>query len=234
MPGCSYVHGSDGRSIPDIARFWIDAGGDVGAAAVMTAIALAESAGYADAVSVDCAIGLWQILADHATEQGIAVSQLYRPSVNAQFAVSLSFNGTALAPWDTAYASEAAAAQRYPLSQLEAGSPAAGFYSSVYDELVTAGVITPSGGIGPGGGPISTGRPPGSGHDPNAPISTYTLPIPPVIAGGPFPGFPAFYVPAASGSGWENVRQWLGPDQVAVHELLQLVQNTLSEATRGQ
>lgn len=86
-----------------VADYWIAAGGPKARAVEWVAISLGESSYDTDAVSVDDAIGLWQIMPEHAAEYGYTVDQLYDPLVNAHVAVQLSGGGMNCAAWDSCY-----------------------------------------------------------------------------------------------------------------------------------
>lgn len=86
-----------------VADTWIAAGGPESRAVEWVAISLGESSYETGVVSSAGAIGLWQIMPEHAAEYGYVVSDLYDPMVNARIAVALSGHGTNCAAWDSCY-----------------------------------------------------------------------------------------------------------------------------------
>lgn len=132
-------------TIPQIAGWWEREGGPPTRTVEFVAIALAESSGYTDAVSVTDAIGLWQEEPPHAGEYGYPVSALYDPQVNAFIAVRLSGYGTNCAAWDTAYANIYASGRYGFLGYPERGSAA-------WNNLATVGNVLGRSTI-PGGPP---------------------------------------------------------------------------------
>lgn len=86
-----------------VADLWIAAGGPSSRAVEWTAIALGESGYRTDVVSSAGAIGVWQVMPEHAAEYGYPVAALYDPLVNGKITVALSGHGTNCAAWDSAY-----------------------------------------------------------------------------------------------------------------------------------
>jgi Lysozyme like domain len=105
-------------------HLWEQAGGDPRRAAVMAAIAEAESSGNSGAVSWAGAIGLWQIMPFWAPHFGWPVSLLYDPWHNAWGAKQISGDGYHVGAWDTCYNPPSSAANRRDLSNPIVGSPA--------------------------------------------------------------------------------------------------------------
>ena len=86
-----------------VAGWWQAEGGPASRDVEWVAIAIGESSLETGVVSSAGAIGLWQIMPEHAAEYGFEVSGLYDPQVNAYIAVRLSGYGTNCAAWDSAY-----------------------------------------------------------------------------------------------------------------------------------
>lgn len=105
-----------------VADLWIAAGGPKNRAVEWTAISLGESSYDTQALSSAGAIGLWQIMPEHAAEYGYTVADLYNPIVNARIAVKLSGGGTNCAAWDSCYADIYTSGRYAMLSWPEQGS----------------------------------------------------------------------------------------------------------------
>jgi hypothetical protein len=227
--------GSSVLTTIEVSALWLQYGGDPNKVVEAVAIAAAESGYDALAQSGACCNGLWQICEDHALEWGFDPSQLYDPRVNVWAAIQLSGNGTNWAPFDTAYADLSRAAQRYPISYPEVGSPA----YNLLAEVASALGVTGGGGSGlPTGG--QTYSPPSSappipgfipGQQPGAPY----IPPPGGVQTGPqFFQLPPTNAPQPQSGGWDNlVRYWTQDAQQLIQQDQQAVY-LIAQAAGGQ
>ncbi|MGH3180331.1 MAG: transglycosylase SLT domain-containing protein [Streptosporangiaceae bacterium] len=160
-------------SIAQVAAFWTAQGGASDATVKMAAVAWAESSLDANAVSVDCCLGLWQICAGHAQDRGQSPAVLFDPDVNANYAIDISSNGARLAAWDTCYPSIEYILQngRTPIDYPMQGSPAYNLIADVQAAL---------GGTSGGGSdvPASPPTPAPPGQAPYPPVSVPSAPVP--------------------------------------------------------
>lgn len=134
-----------------VADYWIAAGGPKNRAVEFTAISSAESSHNTDVLSPVGAIGLWQIMPEHAAEYGYSVGQLYDPAINARVAVALSGHGTNCAAWDTCYYNIGVSGRYKFLGWPEDGSAAFNDLAVVSAQLghdKLGGAVPPAGAIG--------------------------------------------------------------------------------------
>lgn len=131
-----------------VADYWIAAGGPKNRAVEWVAISRGESSYETLAVSSAGAIGLWQIMPEHAAEYGMTVDDLYNPLDNARVAVKLSGGGTNCAAWDSCYADINASGRYSFLAWPEQGSAD---YNNLQIVAVELGHDKLGGQIPPGG-----------------------------------------------------------------------------------
>ncbi len=136
-------------SIPDVAAAWNTADGSQSALVAAVAVCCSESSFDAHAISIDDAIGLWQILYSHASDAGQDTISLMDPATNARYAVELSNNGADWSAWDSAYDNAHPATEgRHAIPYPEHGSNA---YACIPD--VQAALAAAPTGITGGGAP---------------------------------------------------------------------------------
>lgn len=139
-------------SAHEVARWWEAEGGPASRDVEWVAIAIGESGFDDSVVSSAGAIGIWQIMPEHAAEYGFAVGDLYSPGVNAYIAVRLSGYGQNCAAWDSAYLNIQASGRYTFLAWPERGS-------ADWNNLATASAMLgrPSGANAPGPVAVNVG-----------------------------------------------------------------------------
>lgn len=145
-----------------VANWWEAEGGPRSRDVEWVAIALGESSLDTGAVSPAGAIGLWQIMPEHAAEYGFQVSGLYDPQVNAYIAVRLSGYGQNCAAWDSAYRDIYSSGRYAYLAYPERGSADWNNLAAVANEL----------GQSSGAGQLP-GGPPGIGTELNGAVARW-------------------------------------------------------------
>jgi Transglycosylase SLT domain len=105
-----------------VADAWIAAGGPRNRAVEWVGICWGESSGRTDAVSVDGALGLFQIMPFNWGPLGLDERDWQDPVTNARAAVIMSGHGTNCAAWDSAYADIQASGRYRFLGYPEKGS----------------------------------------------------------------------------------------------------------------
>lgn len=111
-------------SIPEIRQIWLRNGGSPALSPIAVAVCLAESNGWAEAVSPAKDYGLWQINIANFAHYGLTVSRAFNPDLNAQVAISMSSNGTNWAPWCTCWINPARDCGHGLLSMPQRDTPA--------------------------------------------------------------------------------------------------------------
>jgi hypothetical protein len=167
-------------SAVQVADYWIGAGGPRSRAVEWVAIAIGESDLDDQAVSPVGAIGLWQIMPFNAAPNGVTVSDLYLPAVNARVAVLMSGYGANCAAWDSAYRDIEASGRYSFLSWPEQGSADWDNLATAQAELSGHGLsgLTDPGGPGvPGGFPAAVSALQVIGGSYTPAVSRLTVPI---------------------------------------------------------
>jgi Lysozyme like domain len=116
----------DTLSPQQLGEAWTDYGGSSGNIIVMVAIALAESGGRKKAISPSADYGLWQINAGNFAALGLTRTTALYVEQNVHAAITLSGNGSNIAPWCTAWANPARDCGHGHLTYPQRGSAAYG------------------------------------------------------------------------------------------------------------